>query len=88
MHLLIRLKNSNWFRTLERLSKITFSYKMFNFSLRELKFSGNMYFSYAERLASAKIEKVHWLQENDKKVTMLLIYHVWLLRKVFSRIII
>ena len=86
MHLLIQLKNSNWFRTLERLSKI--SYKMFHFSLRELKFSGNMHFIYAERLASAKIEKVLWLQENDKKVTMLLIYHVWLLRKVFSRIII
>ena len=29
-----------------------------NFSLWELEFSGNMYFSYTERLASSKVEKV------------------------------
>ena len=49
---------------------------MINFSVRELKFSGNMYFSYLERLASAKVEKVLSLQRNDKKVTLLLIYDV------------
>ena len=48
---------------------------MINFSLRELKFSGNMYFSYNERLTSAKIEKLLLLQRNDKKVILLLIYH-------------
>ena len=42
---------------------------MVNFSVRELKFSGNMYFSYIERLALAKVEKVLSLQINDKKVT-------------------
>ena len=48
-----------------------------------------MYFSYTERLASAKVGKVLSLKRNDKKVTLLLIYHkyIWLLRKVFSRII-
>ena len=45
------------------------------FSLRKLKFSGNMYFSYPGRLASAKVEKSLLLQRNDKKVT-LLIYHI------------
>ena len=49
---------------------------MINFSIRELKFSGNMYSSYTERLASAKVEKVYSLQRNDKKVTLLLIYHI------------
>ena len=49
---------------------------MMNFSLRELKFSGSMYFSYLERLASAKVEKVPSIQRNDKKVTLLLIYHI------------
>ena len=49
---------------------------MIHFSLRELKYSGNMYFSYTERLASAKVKKVHSLQRNDKKVTFLLIYHL------------
>ena len=44
--------------TLERFSKTTFCDKMFNFSPRELKFSGKMYFSYTERPASTKIEKV------------------------------
>ena len=62
--------------TLENLGKIIFYYKMINFSLRELKFSGNIYFSYLERLASAKLEKVLLLQRNDKKVTLLLIYHI------------
>ena len=59
--------------TLERLIKTIFCYTMFNFSLRELKFSGNMCLNYTERLTSARIEKVLWLQENDKKVTMLLL---------------
>ena len=35
-----------------------------------------MYFSYLERLASAKVEKVLSLQRNDKKVTLLLVYHI------------
>ena len=50
--------------------------QMISFSPRELKFSGNMYFSYPERLASAKVEKALSLQRNDKKVTLLLIYHL------------
>ena len=62
--------------TLEKLGKTIFCYKMINFSLRELKYSGNIYFSYLERLASAKVEKVLSLQRNDKKVTLLLIYHI------------
>ena len=49
---------------------------MINFSLRELKFSGNMYFSYNERLASSKVERDLLLQRNEKKVTLLLIYHM------------
>ena len=56
--------------TLEKLRKTIFCYKMINFSLRESKFSGNMYFSYLERLASTKVEKVLSLQKNDKKVTL------------------
>ena len=52
-------------------------------SIRELRFSGNMYFSYTENLASAKVEIVLSLQRNDKKVTLSLIYlYLWLLRKV------
>ena len=35
-------------------------------ALRQLKFSGNMYFSYTERLSSAKVEKVLLLQRNNK----------------------
>ena len=35
-----------------------FCYKMISFSLRELKFIGNMHFSYTERLAWAKAEKI------------------------------
>ena len=50
--------------------------QMISFSPRELKFSGNMYFSYPERFASAKVEKALSLQRNDKKVTLLLIYHL------------
>ena len=62
--------------TSEKLRKTIFCYKMINFSLRELTFSGNMYFSYLERPASTKVEKVLSLQRNDKKVTLLLIYHI------------
>ena len=47
----------------------------------ELKFSGNMYFSYTERLAPSKVEKVLSLQRNDKKVTLLLIYHIFAFKK-------
>ena len=61
---------------LQKLRKTIFCCKMINFSLRELKFSGNMYFSYTERLASARIEKVFSLQKNNKKVTLLLIYQI------------
>ena len=49
---------------------------MINFSLRELKFLGNMYFSYPERFVLAQVEKVLSLQRNDKEVTLLLIYHI------------
>ena len=42
----------------KKLRKTIFCYKMINFSLRELKFSGNMYFSYPGRLAPGKVEKV------------------------------
>ena len=61
---------------LEKLRKTIFCYKMINFSLRELKSSGNMFFSYTKRLASANVEKVLWLKRNDKKVTLLLIYYI------------
>ena len=56
--------------TLEKLRKRIFCYKVINFSLSELKFSGNMYFSYPERLALVKVEKVLSWQRNDKKVTL------------------
>ena len=62
--------------TFEKLRKTIFCYKMINFLLRELKFSGNMYFSYLERLPSAKVEKVLSIKKNGKKVTLLLIYHI------------
>ena len=62
--------------TLEKLRKTVFCYKMINFSLRKLKFRGDMFFSYLERLASAKVEKVLLLHRNDKKVTLLLICHI------------
>ena len=57
-----------------KIEKNNFLLQNDDFSLRELKFSGNMYFSYTERLTSAKVENVLWLQKNDKKVTLLLIY--------------
>ena len=60
----------------EKLRKTIFCYKMINFSLKELNFSGNMYFSYTERLASTRVKKVILLQKNDKKVTLLLIYQI------------
>ena len=37
------------------------------FSLRELKLSENLHFSYTENLSSAKVEKVLSLQRNYKK---------------------
>ena len=40
--------------TLENLRKTIFCYKMINFSIRESNISGNVYFSYLERLALAK----------------------------------
>ena len=49
---------------------------MINFSLKELKFLENMYFSYIERFALTKVEKALLLQRNDKKVTLFLIYHI------------
>ena len=58
---------------------------MINFSLRELKFSGNMYFSDTERLPSAKAEKVLLIQRNDKKVTLLLIYHISGFKEKYSQ---
>ena len=58
-------------QTLGKLRKTILSHKMINFSLKELKFSGNMYFKHLERLASTKVERVLSLQiqRNDKKVT-------------------
>ena len=38
------------------IDKKKFYYKMINFLLRELKFSGNMYFSFIERTALAKAQ--------------------------------
>ena len=55
--------------TLGKLRKTVFHYKIINFSLSKLKFSGSMYFHYPEWIASAKVEKVLSLQRNDKKVT-------------------
>ena len=49
---------------------------MINFCTKGVKYSGNMNFSYLERLALAKVEKVLSLQRNDKKVALLLIYHI------------
>ena len=43
--------------TLEKLRKTICCYKIINFSVRDLKFSGNTYFSYSERLALTKAEK-------------------------------
>ena len=61
--------------TLENLRKTLFCYKII-FLLREFKFSGNMYIPFTERLSSEKVEKSLWLQRNDKKVTLLLIYYM------------
>ena len=58
------------------IGKTFFCYKMINFSLKELKFSRNMYFSYPERFASAKVEKDLSLQRNYNKVTLILMYHI------------
>ena len=71
----------NMLWTLEKLRKTFFCCKMTNFTLTELKFSGNIYFSYPERLVSAKVEKVLSLQRNHKKVTLLLIYHILAFKK-------
>ena len=62
--------------TMKILRKTIFFYKMIKFSLKELKFSENMYYSYTERLALAKVEKVLSLQRNYKIVTLLLIYDI------------
>ena len=59
-----------------KIEKNNFLLKMINFSLRKLKFSRNMYFSYLVRLTSTEVQKVLLLQRNDKKVTLLLIYHL------------
>ena len=48
---------------------------MIIFSLRQLKLSAAIDFSYTERLASTKIEKDLSLQKNENKVNLLLIYH-------------
>ena len=75
--------------TLEKLRKTCFCHKMINFFLGELTFSGNMYFSYTKRLASAKVKKNLSLQRNDKKSHIVTdLSNIWLLEKVFSRIII
>ena len=62
--------------TSEKFRKTSFCYKMINFLPSELKFSENLYFSYTERLALAKVKKVLPLERSDKKVTLLLIYHI------------
>ena len=56
--------------TLEKMRETILSYKMMNFSLRELTFSGNMYFKYLESVASKKVRKVLSLQiqRNDGAV--------------------
>ena len=59
------MRHSMW--TLQKLRKAIFCYRMINFSVKELKFSRSLYFIYTERFASAKV---------DKKVTLLLIYHI------------
>ena len=63
-------------KVIQKIEKNNFLLQNEKFSLRELKFPGNIYFSYSGRLASAKVEKVLWLQRNDKEVTLLLIYHI------------
>ena len=52
---------------IEKIEKNNFLLQNDQFFTKELNFSGNMCFSYTERLALAKVEKVLWLQRNDKK---------------------
>ena len=59
-----------------KIDKNNFLLQNDKFSSREVRLGGNMYFSYTERLALAKVEKVLSLQKNDKKVTLLLIYDI------------
>ena len=59
-----------------KIEKNNFLLQNDKFSSREVWLGGNMYFSYTERLALAKVEKVLSLQKNDKKVTLLLIYDI------------
>ena len=59
-----------------KIEKNNFLLQNDKFSSREVRLGGNMYFSYTERLALAKVEKVLWLQKNDTKVTLLLIHHI------------
>ena len=59
-----------------KIDKNNFLLQNDKFSSREVRLGGNMYFSYTERLALAKVEKVFFLQKNDKKVTLLLIYDI------------
>ena len=59
-----------------KIEKNNFLLQNDKFSSREVRLGGNMYFSYTERLALAKVEKVFFLQKNDKKVTLLLIYDI------------
>ena len=76
--------------TLENLRKTIFWYKMIPFSLRELKFSGNMYFSYTERLALAKVEMKKYFchTKTIRKQHCSNLSYILLLGKVFSRMII
>ena len=73
------------FQKLKNWEKQFFVTKGLIFHLRELKFSGNIYFSYTERLALAKVEKVLLLQGNDKKVTLLLICHTFGFKENYSQ---
>ena len=59
-----------------KIEKNNFLLQNDKFSSREVRLGGNMYFSYTERLALAKVEKVFFFQKNDKKVTLLLIYDI------------
>ena len=52
---------------IENIEKNNFLLQNDQFFTKELNFSGNMCFSYTERFALAKVEKVLWLQRNDKK---------------------
>ena len=59
-----------------KIEKNNFLLQNDKFSSSEVRLGGNMYFSYTERLALAKVEKAFSLQKNDKKVTLLLIYDI------------